>query len=66
MNHNVNANSKHPVENKPRNRVSPVSSRWFRISLVTLVLSLGILLGTPLLIERLAEQWLERNGGDQV
>jgi len=66
MNHTVNSNSKHPAENQPRNRASPFSSRWFIVSLVILILVLGILVGTPLLIERLAEQWLEQHGGDQV
>jgi len=42
------------------------ASRWFWITLFTLILLLAVLAGTPVLIERLAEQWLEQHGGDRV
>jgi outer membrane protein OmpA-like peptidoglycan-associated protein len=65
VNDTVNSTSKHSV-NKPRGHESLFSSRWFRVLFVTLILSLGILVGTPVLIERLAERWLEQHGGDRV
>ncbi|NHZ69977.1 MAG: hypothetical protein GWP20_01975 [Thermotogales bacterium] len=65
MSQEANPGSEHPGE-QPRNHRSLLSSRWFKISLVILMLVLGILVGTPVLIERLAEQWLEQHGGDQV
>jgi len=51
---------------KPLNLTSLHSSRWFMITLLILILLLTTLAGTPVLIERLAEQWLEQHGGDQV
>lgn len=55
-----------PTGTSPVHPVSMFSSRWFRITLATLVLFATILITTPLLIERLAEQWLEQHGGEQV
>jgi hypothetical protein len=45
---------------------SLLSSRWFRISAVILVIFLGILIGLPYLIRQQAGAWLEENGGDRV
>ena len=45
---------------------SLLSSRWFRISAVILVIFLGILIGLPYLIRQQAGAWLEDNGGDRV
>ncbi len=61
----MKSDSKQPGD-KPPHRAPLRSSRWFRIALVILVLLLAILAGTPVLIERLAEQWLEQHGGDRV
>jgi len=63
--HTINSDSK-DLESRSRIHRSAFSSRWFRIFLVILILALGILVGTPVLIEKLAEQWLEQHGGDQV
>jgi len=65
VNNTVKSNNKAP-RHMSRFHLSLLSSRWFRISLVILALSLGVLAGTPVLIERLAEQWLEQHGGEQV
>jgi len=43
-----------------------LSSRWFRISAVILLVFLGILIGLPYLIKQQARIWLEDNGGDRV
>jgi len=40
--------------------------RWFRIASVTVILCLVVLLGTPLLVRYLAQQWILENGGEQV
>ena len=45
---------------------SLLSSRWFRISAVILVIFLGILIGLPYLIKQQARIWLEDHGGDRV
>jgi hypothetical protein len=45
---------------------SLLSSRWFRISAVILVIFLGILVGLPYLIKQQARIWLEDHGGDRV
>ena len=43
-----------------------VKSRWFRITSVSAIVCLVVLLGTPLLARYLAQQWLLENGGEQV
>ena len=43
-----------------------LSSRWFRISTLILLIFLGILIGLPYLIKQQAQRWLEDNGGDRV
>ena len=43
-----------------------LSSRWFRITTLILVIFLGILIGLPYLIKQQAQRWLEDNGGDRV
>ena len=43
-----------------------LSSRWFRISTLILVIFLGILIGLPYLVKQQAQRWLEDNGGDRV
>ncbi|HED19368.1 MAG TPA: DUF748 domain-containing protein, partial [Gammaproteobacteria bacterium] len=54
-------------DDKQPGRKSPLRApRWFWIALSTLILLLAVLAGTPVLIERLAEQWLEQHGGDRV
>jgi outer membrane protein OmpA-like peptidoglycan-associated protein len=45
---------------------SLLSSRWFRISTVILIIFLGVLIGLPYLIKQQARTWLEDNGGDRV
>lgn len=45
---------------------SLLSSRWFRISALMLLIFLGILIGLPYLIKQQARIWLEDNGGDRV
>ncbi len=46
--------------------LSLIKSHWFRIASVIVILSLVVLLGTPLLARYLAQQWLMENGGEQV
>jgi hypothetical protein len=43
-----------------------LKSRWVRITSVTVILCLVVLLGTPFLARYLAQQWLLENGGEQV
>jgi outer membrane protein OmpA-like peptidoglycan-associated protein len=43
-----------------------LSSRWFRISAVILIVLAGILIGLPYLIKYQARIWLEQNGGDRA
>ena len=45
---------------------SLLSSRWFRISVLILLIFLGILVGLPYLIKQQARIWLEDHGGDRV
>ncbi|MFQ5643291.1 MAG: DUF748 domain-containing protein [Thiogranum sp.] len=54
------------TRHNPPQRTSLLASRWFRITLLILVLLLAVLAGMPVLIERLAEQWLEQHGGERV
>ena len=45
---------------------SLLSSRWFRIAAVILVIFLGVLIGLPYVIKQQALNWLEDNGGERV
>jgi outer membrane protein OmpA-like peptidoglycan-associated protein len=45
---------------------SLLSSRWFRIFAVILVIFLGVLIGLPYVIKQQARNWLEDNGGERV